>query len=77
MHSIACVAPVVPVACHDMQAANELKGTAASSLSYADLIALFGAHAVALCGGPSIPVRVGRVDAGQADPPGRLPGKEG
>lgn len=41
-------------------------------MSNADLIALAAAKAVAVCGGPSIPVLVGRQDATAADPPGRM-----
>lgn len=46
-----------------------------SSLSFADLIALGGAWAVEATGGPKLLslVPVGRADASQADPPGRLP----
>ena len=32
-------------------------------MSWADLIAVAGAEAVALCGGPEIPVRLGRLDS--------------
>lgn len=32
-------------------------------VSWADLIAVAGAEAVALCGGPTIPIRIGRVDS--------------
>lgn len=42
-------------------------------VSWADLIAVAGAEAVALCGGPEIPVRLGRVDSSSADPSGKLP----
>ena len=34
-----------------------------SIVSWADLIAVAGAEAVALCGGPEIPVRLGRLDS--------------
>ncbi|KAF3775970.1 putative L-ascorbate peroxidase 6 [Nymphaea thermarum] len=43
------------------------------SISWADMISLAGAEAVSICGGPEIPVRLGRVDAGVPDPEGRLP----
>ncbi|CAN6442385.1 unnamed protein product [Victoria cruziana] len=42
-------------------------------ISWADMISLAGAEAVSICGGPEIPVRLGRVDAGVPDPEGRLP----
>jgi L-ascorbate peroxidase len=32
-------------------------------VSWADLIAVAGAESVALCGGPEIPVRLGRLDS--------------
>lgn len=41
-------------------------------MSKADLIALAGAKAVSVCGGPSINVLVGRQDTTAADPPGRM-----
>ncbi|KAG8087928.1 hypothetical protein GUJ93_ZPchr0010g11084 [Zizania palustris] len=42
-------------------------------VSWADLIAVAGAEAVALCGGPEIPVRLGRLDSSTVDPAGKLP----
>ncbi|KAF6238216.1 heme peroxidase, partial [Scenedesmus sp. NREL 46B-D3] len=48
------------------------KGTPAEGkLSNADLVALAGAHAVAVCGGPVMDVPVGRVDAAGPDPGGK------
>lgn len=56
------------------QTVAKLKGTAAEgAVSKADLIALAGAHAVRITGGPVIDVPVGRIDASGADPEGRLP----
>jgi len=58
--------------------ADKLQGTAASSLSKADLIALAGAHAVVITGGPSsllTSTPVGRLDAKSPDPEGRMPGE--
>jgi L-ascorbate peroxidase len=52
---------------------DALRGTAAASVSLADLIQLAGAHAVALTGGPRLRVPLGRTDAASPDPPGRLP----
>lgn len=50
-----------------------LKGTVAEGkVSQADLIALAGAYAVEICGGPAVHLPVGRVDAVEADPEGRL-----
>lgn len=42
-------------------------------VSWADLIAVAGAEAVAICGGPKIPVQLGRLDSVSADPEGELP----
>lgn len=42
-------------------------------VSWADLIAVAGAEAVAICGGPRIPVQLGRLDSVLADPEGELP----
>jgi adenylate cyclase len=44
-----------------------------SDISWADLISLAGAVAVQQSGGPDIGVPLGRADAEEADPPGRLP----
>ena len=54
----------------------DLKGTAAEGVvTDADLVALAGAFAVRLCGGPAIPLPIGRPVAAAArqDPPGRMP----
>jgi len=54
-----------------------LAGTPAeATVSDADLVALGGAYAVALCKGPRIPVRIGRAVAGGPDPEGRLPSEK-
>ncbi|XP_060208916.1 putative L-ascorbate peroxidase 6 isoform X2 [Lycium barbarum] len=42
-------------------------------VSWADIIALAGAEAVSLCGGPSIPIQLGRIDSLLLDPEGQLP----
>lgn len=58
------------------QAMSSIQGTAADGLvSNADMIALVGAYAVGLCGGPLISVPVGRVDAQKPDATDRLPGE--
>jgi L-ascorbate peroxidase len=53
--------------------AAALAGGPAAGLSRADLVALAGAHAVLITGGPAIEVPVGRLDAEAPDPEGRLP----
>lgn len=53
---------------------SKLKGTPLEGvLSRADVIALAGAHAVRITGGPLIDVPIGRTDAQQGDPLNRLP----
>nr|XP_023922853.1 putative L-ascorbate peroxidase 6 isoform X2 [Quercus suber] len=42
-------------------------------VSWADMIAVAGAEAVSLCGGPTIPVPLGRLDSIEPDPEGKLP----
>ncbi|KAJ7569925.1 hypothetical protein O6H91_01G100600 [Diphasiastrum complanatum] len=42
-------------------------------VSWADLIAVAGAQAVAVCGGPAISVELGRLDSSLPDPEGQLP----
>ncbi|OMO61655.1 heme peroxidase, plant/fungal/bacterial [Corchorus capsularis] len=42
-------------------------------VSWADMIAVGGAEAVAICGGPKIPVALGRLDSAEPDPEGKLP----
>ncbi|KAK7845649.1 putative l-ascorbate peroxidase 6 [Quercus suber] len=44
-----------------------------NSISWADMIAVAGAEAVSLCGGPTIPVPLGRLDSMEPDPEGKLP----
>lgn len=58
------------------QIRDDLRNTpAAGVVSEADLVALAGAHAVRVCGGPDIAVPIGRpvAAAGAADPEGRMP----
>ncbi|XVE71185.1 hypothetical protein DITRI_Ditri10aG0130500 [Diplodiscus trichospermus] len=46
---------------------------AIQSVSWADMIAVGGAEAVSVCGGPKIPVALGRLDSLEPDPEGKLP----
>ncbi|XVF48367.1 hypothetical protein PTKIN_Ptkin03bG0184400 [Pterospermum kingtungense] len=46
---------------------------AIQSVSWADMIAVGGAEAVSVCGGPKIPVALGRLDSMKPDPEGKLP----
>lgn len=54
---------------------DSVKTSLDSSLpvSWADLIAVAGAEAVSICGGPKIFIKLGRLDATVADPEGELP----
>ncbi|KAJ0091080.1 hypothetical protein Patl1_12463 [Pistacia atlantica] len=53
------------------KAKNEVD--AKQPVSWADMIAVGGAVAVSVCGGPTIPVSLGRVDSTVGDPEGKLP----
>ncbi|KAB2024869.1 hypothetical protein ES319_D06G115300v1 [Gossypium barbadense] len=46
---------------------------AIQSVSWADMIAVGGAEAVSICGGPKIPVTLDRLDSGEPDPEGKMP----
>ncbi|KAM5564487.1 putative L-ascorbate peroxidase 6 [Rosa sericea] len=46
---------------------------AVQPVSWADMIAVAGAEAVSVCGGPTIPVALGRLDSKEPDPEGKLP----
>ncbi|KAL1210357.1 putative L-ascorbate peroxidase 6 [Cardamine amara subsp. amara] len=42
-------------------------------VSWADMISVAGSEAVSICGGPTIPVVLGRLDSMQPDPEGKMP----
>ncbi|WZY86203.1 hypothetical protein YC2023_032587 [Brassica napus] len=44
-----------------------------NAVSWADMIAVGGSEAVSMCGGPTIPVVLGRLDSMQPDPEDKLP----
>ncbi|RXH72418.1 hypothetical protein DVH24_012102 [Malus domestica] len=44
-----------------------------NKVSWADMIAVAGAEAVSICGGPTIQVPLGRLDSKEPDPEGKLP----
>ncbi|XP_022754129.1 putative L-ascorbate peroxidase 6, partial [Durio zibethinus] len=46
---------------------------AIQSASWADIIGVVGAEVVSVCGGPKIPVALGRLDSAELDPEGKLP----
>ncbi|KAJ4707886.1 Ascorbate peroxidase [Melia azedarach] len=54
-----------------VKAKSEVDAT--QSVSWADMIAVGGAVAVSVCGGPTIPVPLGRLDSMEPDPEGKLP----
>ncbi|KAL6212066.1 hypothetical protein ACLB2K_017288 [Fragaria x ananassa] len=53
------------------KAKNEVD--AVQPVSWADMIAVAGAEAVSVCGGPTIRVALGRLDSKEPDPEGKLP----
>ncbi|KAL6208399.1 hypothetical protein ACLB2K_019349 [Fragaria x ananassa] len=53
------------------KAKNEVD--AMQPVSWADMIAMAGAEAVSVCGGPTIRVALGRLDSKEPDPEGKLP----
>ncbi|KAL4592324.1 hypothetical protein LXL04_005315 [Taraxacum kok-saghyz] len=56
-----------------LEAKKVVDETQSVSVSVSDVIAVAGAEAVSFCGGPQIPVRIGRLDSMVPDPEGKLP----
>ncbi|EFJ32049.1 hypothetical protein SELMODRAFT_169019 [Selaginella moellendorffii] len=58
---------------HDAGTFSASKGR---TMSWADLIAVAGSEAIVICGGPFIPVKLGRLDSSVADIQGELPSED-